>query len=183
MKTSQLIAAGAAALTLTAIALPASAQYYGRGYDRHDRNDTGDAVAGLVVGAVVGGIAGAVIGDGDNRYVAGGALAGAALGAAVASDDDQRGYRSYGRSSYGYSYAPAYSYAGYGGGYRADCDYWRDGRCWRNRGHWERDNGINSRDPRWEHRRDYRDHRRDERRDRRDDRRDRRDDDRRWRNY
>lgn len=180
MKMFRVIAASAVALTLTAVALPASAQHYGRGYDRHDRDDD-DAVAGLVVGAVVGGIAGAVIGDGDSRYVAGGALAGAALGAAAASDDDRRGYRPYG--SYGYSYAPGYSYSGYGGGYRADCDYWRDGRCWRNRGHWEREHGINSRDPRWQQRRDYRDHQRDERRDRRDDRRERRDDDRRWRNY
>ncbi|WGM32712.1 hypothetical protein [Brevundimonas sp. NIBR11] len=178
MKMSRMIAVGAVALTLSALAMPAAAQHR---YDRHRGDDDGDAVAGLVIGAVVGGIAGAVIGDGDDRYVAGGALAGAALGAAAASDDDYRGYRSYG--SYGYSYAPSYSYSGYGGGYRSDCDYWRDGRCWRNRGHWEREHGINSRDPRWEQRRDYRDYRRDERRDRRDDRRDRRDDDRHWRNY
>ena len=187
MKRVQVIAAGAAALILTAVALPASAQQYGRGHDRYDRNDDGDVVAGLVVGAVVGGIAGAVIGDGNDRYVAGGALAGAALRAAAANDDDRRGYRSYGGGNYGYAYAPSYSYSGYGGGYRSDCDYWRDGRCWRNRGHWEREHGINSRDPRWEQRRDYRDNQRDNRRDwrsdRREDRRDDRRDDRRWRNY
>jgi hypothetical protein len=190
MKTIRVIAASAVALTLTAVALPASAQYYGRDYDRYNR-DGGDRAAGLVVGAVVGGIAGAVVGNGDNRYVAGGALAGAALGAAAAGDD-RRGYSSYGGGSYGYSYAPSYgygsyapsySYGGYGGGYRSDCDYWRDGRCWRNRGHWERHHGINSRDPRWEQRRDYREHQRDERRDRWQDRRDDRRDDRRWRNY
>ena len=169
MKTFRLIAASAAVLALTAVALPATAQNYGRGYDRHDRNDRGDAVAGLVVGALVGGIAGSVIGGGDDRYVAGGALAGAALGAAAASDGDRRGYRSYGGSGYGSG----------GGGYRADCDYWRDGRCWRNRGHWERENGINSRDRNW----DRRDDRRDWRSDRRDDRRDDRRNDRRWRNY
>ncbi len=131
-----------------------------------------------------------------------GALAGAALGVA-ASNDDRRGYRGY-SGSYGYSYAPAYPAYGYGygsaypsygyasrGSYRVDCDYYRDGRCWRNRGHWERENGINSRDgydrrerailrdDRRDNRRDWRSDRRDDRRDRRDDRRD----DRRWRNY
>lgn len=186
MKMFRMIAVGAAALTLSAVALPASAQHYGRDHDRHDRNDDGDVVAGLVVGAVVGGLAGAVIGDGDDRYVAGGALAGAALGAAAASDGDHRSYGSYGYSygGYGgYGYSPGYSY----GGYRQDCEYWRDGRCWRNRGHWEREHGINSRDgyDRYERgvirgdRRDWRSDRRDDRRDRRDDRRD----DRRWRNY
>ena len=44
-----------------------------------------------------------------------------------------------GGNGFGYTF-------GYGGGYRQDCDYWRDGRCWRNRGHWEREHGINSRD-------------------------------------
>lgn len=167
MKTVRLIVAGAAVLALTSAALPAAAQHYDR---RYERRDNGDAVAGLVVGAVIGGIAGAVIGDGDDRYVAGGALAGAALGAAAASD---RSYRSY------------------GGGYRQDCDYWRDGRCWRNRGHWEREHGINSRDgyDRYErgvmrdHRRDWRSDRRDDQRDDWRDRRNDRRDDRRWRNY
>ena len=182
MKMFRMIAVGAAALTLSAVAMPAAAQHYGRGHDRHN-NDDGDVVAGLLVGAVVGGIAGAVIGDGDDRYVAGGALAGAALGAAAASDDGGRGYRSYGGSNYGYSYAPSYSYSGYGGGYRSDCDYWRDGRCWRNRGHWEREHGIDSRDRNWGRRDDRRDDRRDWRSDRRDDHRDDRRDDRRWRNY
>lgn len=37
---------------------------------------------------------------------------------------------------------------GYGQGtYRGpDCQYYRDGRCYRNLGHWEREHGINSRD-------------------------------------
>jgi hypothetical protein len=179
MNSLRIVAAGAAALTLTAFALPASAQYYDRDHDRRDRRDSGDAVAGLVVGALVGGIAGAVIGDGDNRYVAGGALAGAALGAAAASDSDHRGYRSY-NSSYGYTYGSGYGYEN--SGYRADCDYWRDGRCWRNRGHWEREHGINSRDPRYDRRDDRRNDRREWRSDRREDRRDNRRDDRRWRN-
>lgn len=33
------------------------------------------------------------------------------------------------------------------GSYRGqDCQYYRDGRCYRNLGHWEREHGINSRD-------------------------------------
>ena len=97
----------------------------------------------------VGGLAGAVYGNGDGTYIAGGALAGAALGAVASSN---RG---------------------------SDCGYYRGGQCYRNQGHWEREHGINSRDPRWEQRRDYRDWRRDQRYDRRDERRDYRYD-RRW---
>jgi hypothetical protein len=111
MKTISKIGIGAIALTMLATT-PAAAQSY---RDR-DRDNTGrDAV----LGAVVGGVAGAIIGQGDGRYVAGGALAGAALGA-VASDSD-----------------------------RDNCDYYRGGRCYRNQGHWERDRGINSRDGRY----------------------------------
>ena len=74
MKTLSKIGIGAVALTMLA-STPAAAQNY---RDR-DRDNTGrDAV----VGAVVGGLAGAIMGQGDGRYVAGGALAGAALGAA-----------------------------------------------------------------------------------------------------
>lgn len=54
-----------------------------------------------------------------------------------------------------------------------DCNYYRGGRCYRNRGHWEREHGINSRDPRY-YGRDRRDDRYERRYDRRDDRRDRR---------
>lgn len=66
-----------------------------------------------------------------------------------------------------------------------DCNYYRGGRCYRNQGHWEREHGINSRDPRYygSDRRDQRYDRRDDRRDRRYDRRDDRRDyryDRRW---
>ncbi|MEN5170237.1 hypothetical protein ABE444_11770 [Brevundimonas pondensis] len=108
MKTISKIGVGAVALTMLAVT-PAAAQNY---RDR-DRDNTGrDAV----LGAVVGGVAGALIGQGDGRYIAGGALAGAALGA-VASDND-----------------------------RDNCDYYRGGRCYRNQGHWEREHGINSRD-------------------------------------
>ena len=108
MKTISKIGVGAVALTMLA-ASPVAAQNY---RDR-DRDNTGrDAV----LGAVVGGVAGALIGNGDGRYVAGGALAGAALGA-VSSDSDRDG-----------------------------CNYYRGGRCYRNQGHWEREHGINSRD-------------------------------------
>lgn len=140
MKTLSKIGVGAIALTLLA-STPAAAQNY---RDR-DRDNTGrDAV----LGAVVGGVAGAIIGQGDGRYIAGGALAGAGLGAVASNRGD-------------------------------GCEYYRGGRCYRNQGHWERDHGINSRDPRWEQRRDYREWRRDRRDDRRDYRRDYRYD-RRW---
>ena len=94
--------------------------------------------------------------DNGGDVVAGvviGAIAGGLLAAAASSDNDN------------------------------DCGYYRDGRCWRNQGHWEREHGINSRDPRWQQRRDYREHRREERYDRWRDRRDERRDyryDRRW---
>ena len=148
MKTLFKIGAGAIAPALVVTMLastPAAAQHY---RDR-DRDNTGrDAV----LGAVVGGVAGALIGQGDGRYIAGGALAGAALGA-VSSDSDRDG-----------------------------CSYYRSGRCYRNQGHWEREHGINSRDGyynngryqdrdrydrRYEGRRDRHDNRRDYRYDRR----------------
>ncbi len=132
--------AAAPVVALTLIAAPASAQSY------RDRDD--DTAENALIGAAVGGLAGALYGNGDGRYIAGGALAGAALGA-VASD---RG---------------------------SGCEYYRGGRCYRNQGHWEREHGINSRDSRWEQRRDYREWRRDRREDRRDYRRDYRYD-RRW---
>ncbi|RZI98087.1 MAG: hypothetical protein EON90_14805 [Brevundimonas sp.] len=55
-----------------------------------------------------------------------------------------------------------------------DCSYYRDGRCYRNQGHWERDHGINRNDYNSSYRYDRRYERRDERRDRRDYRYDRR---------
>ncbi len=143
MKTLSTIAAATLALTMVA----GTAEAQSRRYD----NDRDDAGRNAILGAVVGGIAGAAVGNGDSSYVLGGALAGAALGAAASNDNDNRRY------GYDYRYQ--------------NCDYYRDGRCWRNRGHWEREHGINSRDPRWEQRRDYRRHQRDERRDYRYDRR------------
>jgi hypothetical protein len=79
---------GAAALTLMS-ASPADAQSY-----RDRDNNTGrDAV----VGAVVGGLAGALIGQGDGSYIAGGALAGAALGAVSSNNSSDCGYYRGGR--------------------------------------------------------------------------------------
>ena len=124
LKITAVVAAPVMAMTL--MAAPASAQ-------SRDRDDTG---RNALIGAAVGGLAGAIYGNGDGSYIAGGALAGAALGA-VASN---RG---------------------------SGCEYYRGGRCYRNQGHWEREHGINSRDPRWEQRRDYREYRRDRRDERR----------------
>lgn len=73
------------ALTLAAAA-PAEAQSR---YRDRDNNNTGrDAI----VGAVVGGLAGALIGNGDGTYIAGGALAGAAVGAVSSNNRSDCGY-------------------------------------------------------------------------------------------
>ena len=75
---------GVMAVTLMA-ASPADAQsrYRDRGDDRGQ-----DAL----VGAVVGGLAGALIGNGDGTYIAGGALAGAAVGAVSSNNRSDCGY-------------------------------------------------------------------------------------------
>lgn len=138
LKITAIVAAPVMALSL--MAAPASAQ-------SRDRDDTG---RNALIGAAVGGLAGAIYGNGDGRYIAGGALGGAAIGAVASSSNRGSG-----------------------------CEYYRGGQCYRNQGHWERDHGINSRDSRYEQRRDYRDYRREQRYDRRDDRRDYRHD-RRW---
>jgi len=64
-------------------ATPADAQSRYRDNDRgRDRDSTAQ---NAILGAVVGGVAGALIGNGDGSYVAGGALAGAALGATASN--------------------------------------------------------------------------------------------------
>jgi uncharacterized protein YcfJ len=138
LKITAVVAAPVMAMSL--MAAPASAQ-------SRDRDDTG---RNALIGAAVGGLAGAIYGNGDGRYIAGGALGGAAIGAVASSSNRGSG-----------------------------CEYYRGGQCYRNQGHWEREHGINSRDSRYEQRRDYRDYRREQRYDRRDDRRDYRHD-RRW---
>ena len=77
--------------------------------------------------------------------MAGGALAGAAVGAVSSSRND----RAYG-GGYGYDRGP-------------NCGYYRNGQCYRNQGHWERDHGINSRDYNRNDRYDRRDYRYDRR--------------------
>ena len=73
LKITAVVAAPVVAMTL--MAAPASAQ-------SRDRDNTG---RNALIGAAVGGLAGAIYGNGDGNYIAGGALAGAALGA-VASN-------------------------------------------------------------------------------------------------
>ena len=87
-KTSLTATAVVGALGLMA-ATPAAAQSY------RDRDD--DQAEKAIIGAVVGGLAGAALGNGDGAYIAGGALAGAALGAAASSNDDDCGYYRGGR--------------------------------------------------------------------------------------
>ena len=132
LKITAAVAAPVVAVSL--MAAPASAQ-------SRDRDDTG---RNALIGAAVGGLAGAIYGNGDGRYIAGGALGGAAIGAVASSN---RG---------------------------SGCEYYRGGQCYRNQGHWEREHGINSRDYGYDYRyggrqdyRDYRDYRRDQRYDRR----------------
>lgn len=125
----RILAAGAAgALALTAAsASPATADERGR-----------DAL----IGAGVGAIAGAMLGNGDSAYIAGGALAGAALGYAVSdNDDDRRHYRN--------------------GRYYRDGRYWRDGNEWRR--HQARYDRRDWRNDRRDPRRDWRHERRDRR--------------------
>ena len=133
MKFRTLAAGAAGALALTAVsAAPVSA-------DDRERD--------ALIGAGIGALAGAWLGNGDGTYIAGGAVAGAALGYASADDDDDRYYRN-GR-------------------------YYRDGRYYRNADEWRR---YNQRYDRRADRRDWRHDRRDDRRDWRQDRReDRRD--------
>ena len=168
------------ALSLAA-ASPADAQSRYRTHD-NDRDQTGD----VLIGAAIGALAGALIGQGDGTYVAGGALAGAAIGASSNRGDNCSYYRGgqcyrnqghwerehginrnrdYGNgygNGYGTNYGTSYGYGdnrGYSQSTRqsANCSYYRDGTCYRNQGHWEREHGINSRDRNQRNdRRDYR---------------------------
>ena len=67
--------AAAPVVALTMMAAPASAQSY------RDRDRDDNSAQNALIGAAVGGLAGALLGNGDGTYIAGGALAGAALGA------------------------------------------------------------------------------------------------------
>ena len=156
MKTLSKIGAGAIVLTMLA-STPAAAQHY---RDR-DRDNTGrDAV----LGAVVGGVAGALIGQGDGRYVAGGALAGAALAAASSSNNDDCGYYRGGRCyrnqghwerEHGINSRDGYYNrydSRYGDRYSRDGRYYRDGRYWRNHGEWRSHQNRRDRDYRYDRR-------------------------------
>ena len=123
-KKTAAIGAVVPALALTMMAAnPADAQSRYRDNDRRDDNTAQNAI----LGAVVGGLAGALIGNGDGTYVAGGALAGAALGATASNRGSGceyyrggRCYRNQGhwerehginsrQSGYNYSYDNRYS--------------------------------------------------------------------------
>ena len=124
-------AAAAGALALTAVsAAPVSA-------DDRERD--------ALIGAGIGALAGAWLGNGDGTYIAGGAVAGAALGYASADDDDRRYYRN------------ADEWRRYNQRY----DRRADRRDWR---HDRRDDRRDWRQDRREDRRDWRHDRRQERR-------------------
>ena len=92
MKTLSKIAFAPAALGAMALTLAAAGPVEAQSRDR-DNNNNSDATKNALIGAAVGGLAGALFGNGDGTYIAGGALAGAALGAASSSNDDDCGYR------------------------------------------------------------------------------------------
>ena len=111
---------------------------------------------GLVAIGLIGG--GALIGQGDGRYVAGGALAGAALGAASSSSNDDCSYYRGGRCyrnqghwerEHGINSRDGY----YNGRYeRNNGRYYRDGRYWRNHGEWRSYQNRRDRDYRYDRR-------------------------------
>ncbi|MCA0367724.1 MAG: hypothetical protein LCH57_06615 [Proteobacteria bacterium] len=142
MKTFSKIAATAFVPLMAATVMaasPADAQ------SRHRDHDRGrdDSARNALIGAAVGGLAGALYGNGDGNYIAGGALAGAALGA-VASN----------RGS-GCEY------------YRGGQCYRNQGHWEREHGINSRDYGYDYRYGGRQDYRDYRDYRRDQRYDRR----------------
>ncbi|MGO4410870.1 MULTISPECIES: hypothetical protein [unclassified Brevundimonas] len=146
MKTISKIGVGALALTMLATT-PAAAQSY---RDRNRDNPGRDAV----LGAVVGGVAGALIGQGDGRYVAGGALAGAALGAVASNRGDgceyYRGGRCYRNQGHWERDHGVNSRDGYD--YNRNGRYYRDGRYWRNHGEWRSNQNRHDRDYRYDRR-------------------------------
>lgn len=87
--------------------------------------------------------------DDNTRDVVVGAAVGALAGALLGHGD----------SRYVAGGALAGAAVGAGSNNRnGDCGYYRDGRCYRNQGHWEREHGVNSRDG-YGQRRDRRDDR------------------------
>ncbi|MDQ8030304.1 MAG: hypothetical protein REJ23_16385, partial [Brevundimonas sp.] len=81
--------------------------------------------------------------DNTSRNAVIGAVVGGLAGAAIGNGD---GTYAIGGALAGAALGAAASNRG------DDCGYYRGGQCYRNQGHWEREHGINSRDPRWEQR-------------------------------
>ena len=142
MKTFSKIAATAFVPFMAATVMAASPADAQSRYRDHDRGRD-DSARNALIGAAVGGLAGALYGNGDGNYIAGGALAGAALGA-VASN----------RGS-GCEY------------YRGGQCYRNQGHWEREHGINSRDYGYDYRYGGRQDYRDYRDYRRDQRYDRR----------------
>lgn len=142
MKTFSKIAATAFVPLMAATVMAASPADAQSRYRDHDRGRD-DSARNALIGAAVGGLAGALYGNGDGNYIAGGALAGAALGA-VASN----------RGS-GCEY------------YRGGQCYRNQGHWEREHGINSRDFGYDYRYGGRQDYRDYRDYRRDQRYDRR----------------
>ena len=142
MKTFSKIAATAFVPLMAATVMAASPADAQSRYRDHDRGRD-DSARNALIGAAVGGLAGALYGNGDGNYIAGGALAGAALGA-VASN----------RGS-GCEY------------YRGGQCYRNQGHWEREHGINSRDYGYDYRYGGRQDYRDYRDYRRDQRYDRR----------------
>ena len=142
MKTFSKIAATAFVPLMAATVMAASPADAQSRYRDHDRGRD-DSARNALIGAAVGGLAGALYGNGDGNYLAGGALAGAALGA-VASN----------RGS-GCEY------------YRGGRCYRNQGHWEREHGINSRDYGYDYRYGGRQDYRDYRDYRRDQRYDRR----------------
>ena len=139
MKTLSKIAATAFVPLMAATVMAASPADAQSRYRDHDRGRD-DSARNALIGAAVGGLAGALYGNGDGNYIAGGALAGAALGA-VASNRGSgceyyrggRCYRNQGhwerehgidRSRSGYDYR--YDNRRYNSRYDSRRDYRRD---------------------------------------------------------
>ena len=131
LKITAVVAAPVVAMTL--MAAPASAQ-------SRDRDNTG---RNALIGAAVGGLAGAIYGNGDGNYIAGGALAGAAVGAVASNRGSSCEY------------------------YRGGRCYRNQGHWEREHGINSRDYGYDYRYGGRQDYRDYRDYRRDQRYDRR----------------
>ncbi len=142
MKTFSKIAATAFVPLMAATVMAASPADAQSRYRDHARGRD-DSARNALIGAAVGGLAGALYGNGDGNYIAGGALAGAALGA-VASN----------RGS-GCEY------------YRGGRCYRNQGHWEREHGINSRDYGYDYRYGGRQDYRDYRDYRRDQRYDRR----------------